>query len=284
MDSPLVSTAWLADHLYDKNLRIVDIRGKVLPATEPPPHYFSHREDYETLHIPNAVFVDWTVDIVEPNSPSNDVLSPDRFATLMGTLGIDSNTSVVIYDDAESMFAARLWWALRYYGHEQVYVLDGGWKKWMAEALPTNNTPAQVEKKVFVPHDNYTLGATADGILAKLESGDMQLVDVRSAKEFAGEASRAKLRGHIPHAINLPRNSMVADDSTLLGKDELIAHFSSLGIMLDAPDTVIYCNSGVSASYGMLAMQVAGAKHVRVYDGSWKEWGNDASKPIVKSE
>lgn len=284
MNSPLVSTSWLADHLNDKNLRIVDIRGKVLPATEPPPHYFSHRDDYTTSHIPNAVFVDWTVDIIEPDSPSNDIASPDRFAALMGILGIDSNTVVVIYDDAQSMFAARLWWGLQYYGHEQVYVLDGGWNKWVAEALPTDSLSPQVEQKTFIPQLNSGLGATAVDIVTKLESGDMQLVDVRSPKEFAGEASRAKLMGHIPHAVNVPRGTMVADDATLLAKDELIAHFSKFGIKLDAPDTVIYCNSGVSASYGMLAMQVAGAKNVRVYDGSWKEWGNDASKPIVKSE
>lgn len=283
-NSPLVSTSWLAEHLHDTNIRIVDIRGKVLPATQPPPHYFSHREDYDMAHIPNAVFVDWTADIIEPDSPSNDIASPERFAAFMGELGIDKDTVVVVYDDAMSMFAARLWWGLQYYGHEQVYVLDGGWTKWIAEDLPTDNLTPQIEKKTFVPQINSSLGATADHIVSKLESGNMQLVDVRSPAEFAGEASRAELMGHIPNAINLPRKTMVANDSTLLPKDDLIAHFSKIGIALDAPETVIYCNSGVSASYGMLAMQVAGAKHIRVYDGSWKEWGNDASKPTVKSE
>jgi len=101
----------LAEHLADANIRIVDIRGKVLPATQPPPHYFSHREDYNMAHIPNAVFVDWTADIIEPDSPSNDIASPERFAAFMGELGIDKDTVVVVYDDAMSMFAARLWWA-----------------------------------------------------------------------------------------------------------------------------------------------------------------------------
>jgi thiosulfate/3-mercaptopyruvate sulfurtransferase len=282
--SPLVSTSWLTNHLTDANLRIVDIRGKVLPATQPPPHYFSHRDDYKISHIPNAVFVDWTADIIEPDSPSNDIALPDRFADLMGTLGIDADTVVVVYDDAASMFAARFWWALQYYGHEQVYVLDGGWSKWTTENLPTNNLLPEIKEKTFIPSINSSLGASADDIVAKLDSGVMQLVDVRSPKEFAGEASRAKLMGHIPNAINLPRKTMVAEDTTLLPKDDLIAHFSNIGIALDAPDTVIYCNSGVSASYGLFAMQVAGAKNVRVYDGSWKEWGNDPSKPIVKSE
>lgn len=284
MNTPLVSTTWLAEHLNDSNLRVIDIRGKVLPATQPPPHYFSHADDYKQSHIPNAVFVDWMVDIIELSSPSNDVALPERFANLMGELGIDSDTIVVVYDDAASMFAARFWWALRYYGHEQVVVLDGGWKKWIAERLPTDASMPQIETKTFIPQANQSLKAVADDIVVTLESGELQLVDVRSPKEFAGEASRAKLMGHIPSAINLPRKTMVADDATLLSKDDLIVHFSDLGISLDAPDTVIYCNSGVSASYGMLAMQVAGATNVRVYDGSWKEWGNDATKPIVKSE
>jgi thiosulfate/3-mercaptopyruvate sulfurtransferase len=284
VNTPLVSTSWLAEHLNDSNLRIIDIRGKVVPATQPPPHYFSHGDDYKESHIPNAVFVDWTVDIIELGSPSNDVSSPERFAGLMGELGIDADTVVVIYDDAASMFAARLWWALQYYGHEQVVILDGGWKKWAAEGLPINALMPQIEKKTFAPQINQSLKATADDILAKLESDNMQLVDVRSPKEFAGQASRAELMGHIPSAINLPRKTMIADNATLLSKDDLIAHFSNLGISLDTPDTVIYCNSGVSASYGMLAMQVAGATNIRVYDGSWKEWGNDASKPIVKSQ
>ena len=139
MASPIVSTEWLSEHLNDENLRIVDIRGNVLPASQPPPHYFSHRNAYDESHIPNAVFVNWMVDIIEPDSPSNDVASPERFAELMGKLGIGNDTTVIAYDDKDSMFASRLWWALRYYGHEKVYVLDGGWKKWVAENRPTNN-------------------------------------------------------------------------------------------------------------------------------------------------
>lgn len=284
MDIPIVSTEWLVQHMDEENLRIVDIRGKVLPATKSPPHYFSHRDAYMASHIPNAVFVDWMVDIVEPGSPSNDVASPKRFSNLMGKLGIDNDTTVIIYDDADSMFAARLWWALQYYRHEKVYVLDGGWKKWTAENHPTTSIMPQVDEKQFQPQVNTSFRATASDILDELDSDKMQLIDVRSPKEFSGEASRARLGGHIPNAINLPRKTMVADDSTILPTSDLKLHFTQLGIALDAPDTVIYCNSGVSASYGMLAMRIAGAKNVRVYDGSWKEWGNDDSKPISKSE
>ncbi len=284
MNKPLVTVKWLAEHLQDDNLRIIDIRGKVLPASQPPPHYFSHYEDYEKSHIPNAVFVNWMIDIIEPNSPSNDVALPSRFAELMGQLGIDKNTTVIIYDDAQSMFAARLWWALQYYGHDNVAVLDGGWNKWITGGYPTDDRKPEIDEKTFTPQINTSLLATADDILSKLESDDLQLIDVRSPKEFIGEASRADRMGHIPSAINLSRKTMVDDDATLYANDTLQQVFIEHNINLDASDTVIYCNSGVSASYGLLAMTVLGAKNVRVYDGSWKEWGNDSSKPITKTE
>ncbi len=280
MYSPLVTTAWLETHLHDVSLRIIDIRGRVLPASQPPPHYFSHRAAYNEAHIPNAVFIDWQVDIVEPDSPSNDIASAARFAELMGRLGIDSATTVVAYDDAASMFAARLWWSLRYYGHAPVYILDGGWHKWIAEGRLTDRYIPQYEQKAFLPRINPKLKASAEDILESIETEALQLIDVRSPPEFAGEASRAQYAGHIPTAINLPRKAMVADDMTLKPVDDLKNGFSNAGIDLDANDTVLYCNSGVSACFGLLALEAAGARHLRIYDGSWKEWGNDAAKPI----
>ena len=279
MESPLVTTAWLEDQLDNAEIRIVELRGKVLPPSEPPPHYFTDRAGYEQAHIPNAVFVDWQVDIVEPGSPSNDVAEPDRFASLMGALGIGNDQTVVIYDNAASMLACRLRWALRYYGHEQVFILDGGWNKWLAEGRPLSADKPQVETGQFVARINPRLKATAADILASLEQGNIQLIDVRSPAEYAGEASRARYGGHIPTAISMPRKTMVADDLTVKPAPELRRRFAESGVALDANDTVIYCNSGVSASFGMLALELAGARNLRLYDGSWKEWGNDAAMP-----
>ena len=284
MDSPLVTGAWLEARLHDASIRIIDIRGKVLPASQPPPHYFTHRAAYDEAHIPNAVFIDWQVDIVEPDSPSNDIASAERFAELMGRLGIDGATTVVIYDDAASMFAARLWWSLRYYGHERVCILDGGWHKWTAEGRPADKGIPRYGRKIFRARIKPALKASAEDILTAIETGALQLIDVRSPQEFAGEASRAKYRGHIPAAVNLPRKTLAADDMTLKPVDDLQNCFSNAGIDLDAADTVLYCNSGVSACFGLLALEVAGARHLRIYDGSWKEWGNDATKPIEKAE
>lgn len=279
MKSPLVATAWLEQRLYDPDIRIVELRGKVLPPTEPPPHYFTDRAGYEAGHIPNAVFVDWQVDIVEPGSPSNDVASPDRFAALMSELSISNDTRVVVYDNAASMFACRLRWCLRYYGHEEVFILDGGWEKWRAEERPISTEIPRLEKADFIPRTNAGLRATEADILAGLDSGAMQLIDVRSPVEYAGGASRARHGGHIPSAISLPRKKMVADDMTLLSPDALRECFAEIGVALDADDTVIYCNSGVSASFGMMALEAAGARGVRLYDGSWKEWGNNPMTP-----
>jgi thiosulfate/3-mercaptopyruvate sulfurtransferase len=134
----LVTTGWLQDHLTDPNLRIVDIRGHVIPASEPLPHYFNHLDDYNKSHIPGAVFVDWVHEITDPADPRHaQIAPPERFSAAMSRAGIGSATFVVTYDDASGMFAARLWWALNYYGHHNVAVLDGGWNKWIAESRPT---------------------------------------------------------------------------------------------------------------------------------------------------
>lgn len=281
MISPLLSTAWLEEHLHDKSLRLVDIRGAVLPPTAPPPHYLSSRADYAAAHIPGAVFVDWLVDIVEPGSPSNDIASPERFGQAMRRLGIDRDSRVVVYDDAASMFAARLRWCLLYYGHDDVQLLDGGWNKWKAEGRPTNAETPPVRQGNFKPAVQPGLRANAQAILSGIGGESMQLLDVRSPAEFRGETSRAQSAGHIPTAINLPAKTMIAADQTLKPAAELQAQFAEAGIDLQAADTVIYCNSGVSASLAMLALEQAGATNLRVYDGSWKEWGNDPATPKI---
>lgn len=274
----LVSTDWLAEHLNDPNLRIVDIRGRVIPADQPLPHYYAHREQYLESHLPGAVFVDWTKDIVDPESKSQDIASPERFAAFMGQLGIDEKTTVVAYDDAGGMFAARLWWALNYYGHPNVTVLDGGWPKWLAEGRPVTGEASVIEPKTFTPRIQESWRKTAADIESREEG--VQLMDVRTPEEFTGKSSRASRKGHIPGALNMPRGALLGPDNTLLPPDQLRLKFENAGIKLDAPEVIVYCNGGVSASYGLLALQKAGVHKAAVYDGSWKDWGNDPSKPI----
>lgn len=277
----LVTTQWLHDHLSDPNLRIVDIRGHVIPASEPLPHYFNHREDYIKSHIPGAVFVDWVHEITDPNDPRHATIAqPDRYEAFASRIGIGPDTFVVAYDDADGMFAARLWWSLNYYGHEQVAVLDGGWNKWTAENRPITDQVPHISPGQFRAHSNPNLHRSGEQILAGLGTSERVLLDVRSEPEFTGKMARAKRKGHIPGAVNLPRPMMVAPDHTLLPPDQLRALFAQHGIDSDSPEIVTYCNGGVSASYGLLALKVAGFENVALYDGSWKEWGNDDSKPI----
>lgn len=270
MHDLIVSTGWLAEHLHDENLRIIDIRGHVLPASQPPPHYFSHHDDYLESHIPNAIFVDWTTDIVEPNSPTYDVANPDRYANLMSRLGIGDDTQVIVYDDANGMFAARFWWTMQYYGHQAVAVLDGGWQDWLAHDYPITNIIPDITPSKFMPKINSELIASRQ----QIEAGVSHLLDVRSPAEFSGTASRAKRKGHIPHAENASRKLFFSDTGKLKSVDMLQEIFAERGITQSSDDVVIYCNSGVSASYGLLALRVAGVDTGRVYDSSWKEWGN----------
>jgi len=277
----LVSTAWLAEHLSAPDLRVVDIRGHVLPATEPPPHYFNHYADYLVSHIPNAVFIDWVHEITDPADPRHaQIAPPERFAAAMQRAGIGDQTFVVAYDDAGGMFAARLWWALNYYGHPQVAVLDGGWQRWIAESRPVSAELPHVAPTVFTARPDPNWYRDGAQVLAALHA-QARLVDMRSPEEFRGEASRAARKGHIPRAVNQPRRDLLAEDGTLLPPEALREKFAALGITDESNEVIFYCNAGVSASFGLLALRAAGIQApAAVYDGSWKDWGNDPEKPI----
>jgi len=278
---PLVTTAWLDDHLTDPNVRIIDIRGHVLPASQPLPHYFNHHDDYLKTHIPGSLFVDWVFEITDPDDPRHaPVAKPERYQAVMQRLGVNADTVVIAYDDAAGMFAARLWWTLHYYGHSQVAVLDGGWPKWIAENRPVTADIPTVTPGNFMAQADQTWRRTGDQVLAALDS-ETRLIDVRSPEEFAGKYARAIRSGHIPGAVNIPRTNLISADGTMLPPEKLRELFAAQGVDSESPEVVVYCNAGVSASYGLLALQMAGLTNGAIYDGSWKDWGNDPSKPIA---
>jgi thiosulfate/3-mercaptopyruvate sulfurtransferase len=259
---------------------IVDIRGHVLPANEPPPHYFNHKSDYDKSHIPGAIFVDWVYKITDPDDPRHaKIAKPERYAVVMRRLGITPATLVVAYDDAAGMFAARLWWSLNYYGHENVVVLDGGWNKWVAEDRSITAEVHEITPSQFVAHPNPAIIRSIDQVAGKINT-DTRLVDVRTPQEFNGLFARAVRKGHIPGAVNFPRADMLTSEGTMLPADELRQRFSQIGIDESTPEVICYCNGGVSASYGLLALRVTGLNTGAVYDGSWKEWGNDEPRPL----
>src|ERR687889_1558810 len=177
---PLVTTDWLAAHLVDEKVRVVDIRGYVkkkdLGGGRQEAEYLAARDEYDKAHLPGAVYVDWTRDITDPDDPvPAQVAPPGRFAALVGSLGIGDDAHVVAYDHAGGQFATRLWWALTYYGHDSVFVLDGGWRKWAAEDRPTTAEVPEPESAVFTPEPRSGWGAGAQGPLAPSEGGALVL-------------------------------------------------------------------------------------------------------------
>jgi thiosulfate/3-mercaptopyruvate sulfurtransferase len=285
-EGPLVSTEWLAAHIDHPQLRVVDMRGKVLPPTEPKPHYFARREDYLAGHIPGAVYIDWTKDIVDLDDPVLvQVAPPEKIARVLGALGIGDDTVVVAYDDWYSMYAGRLLWVLRYYGFERARILNGGLLRWLADGRPLSAELPAYPPATFTPRPQPHLRRDADQVLAAL-GGDTLLIDARGPKEYRGEESRAARGGHIPGAVNVFYQTLVSgDDHTYASPEELRARFAAAGVELDSlgeREVVAYCNGGVSATPAALAFEIATGKRAALYDGSWNEWGNDESKPLER--
>ncbi len=288
-EGPLVSTAWLAARLGAPGLRVVDVRGKVLPPGNEP-RYLPKREEYEASHLPGAVFVDWTRDIVDLADPvPAQIARPGDFARAMGERGIGDDTAVVAYDDYDHIFAGRLAWALRYYGHDAVRVLDGGWARWTAEGRATSHESeaTRVAPATFSARARPSLRRTADQVAAALGKSETLLIDARPADQYTGAKSAAARGGHIPGAVNVPYARLVdAKTGTFLPRDELARVFAAAGVDVARlpAEVVVYCNGGVSCTVPMHALQLLGREDVAVYDGSWNEWGNDASRPARAGE
>jgi thiosulfate/3-mercaptopyruvate sulfurtransferase len=283
----VVSTAWLAERVAEQGLqhelRIVDIRGKVLPPGHFP-RYLSKRGDYDAAHVPGAVFVDWTRDIVDLDDPVPvQVARPVAFAAQMAELGVGDATAVVAYDDYDHAFAGRLAWALRYYGHEAVRVLDGGWTRWLAEGRPTTPEVPAPERARFTARARPALHRTADEVERSLGDPDVLLIDARPPEQYVGTASAAARGGHIPGARNVPYARLVdATTGQFLPTGAMARVFWDAGVdVAKLPkDVVVYCNGGVTCSVPLSALRMLGRDEVAVFDGSWNEWGNDVSRPV----
>ncbi|MFN8537777.1 MAG: sulfurtransferase [Thermomicrobiales bacterium] len=281
----LVETAWLAAHLGHPELRIIDIRGEVksFPTEDGKRRveYSAARGDYDAGHIPGAQFVDWTKDIVDLDDPiPAQIAPPDRFAAAMAAIGVGDESAVVIYDNQGRAFSTRLWWALTYYGHERVAILNGGWAKWAAEGRPTTaevQTPAA--GAIFTPKAGRLGRKTGQEVLEHVELRDAVIVDALRREQYTGEEPRGgEASGHIPGALNLPYLSLYQPDDTWKSDEELRATISEAGLDDDGRPVVAYCGGGVSATAVLFALDRLG-RHGHNYDGSWNEWGNNPHFP-----
>ena len=281
----LVETSWLAEHLDDPQIRIVDMRGYVRTVERngvQDAEYVGAREEYEQGHIPGAVYIDWSSDIIDPNdSVEAQIAPPERFAEIMGRLGIGDEHLVVAYDaHPASQFATRLWWALNYYGHQDVVVLNGGLNKWRRENHPLDTAIPAYPPATFTPVAQPQLRATAEDVLSFIGQKDVTLVDARERGQYTGELVRGHGRpGHIPTALSLPREEVIDPATgTFRSNEELAQVFSSSGVMPDQR-VVAYCNGGVAATTLLFSLAMLDYPNLPNYDGSWNEWGKREDLP-----
>ena len=273
---PFVTTEWLAAHLGDPSVAIVDASWYLPTAGRDP------RAEYAEAHIPGAVFFD--VDgIADTTSGLPHMLpAPEQFAAAVGAMGISEKQRIVIYDGAGLFSAPRVRWTFRTMGATDVCLLAGGLPKWRQENRPLESGVAAPAPATFVP--KFDAGAVVDlaTMRSLVESGDCQIVDARPAARFHAQAPepRAGMRsGHMPGAKSAPADTLVAEGA-LKDPDTLRTQFAAAGIDLDKP-IVTSCGSGVTAATLLTALERAGAKNVTLYDGSWSEWGSLQDTPVV---
>lgn len=289
----LVTPAWLADHLDDPDLVVVDLRWDESGLG---------RSRYERGHIPGARFLDWATDLVDPDHPLAFMLAPpERFAARLTRCGISDGTVVVAYSDAGHSGPFRLWWGCNVYGHhDQVRILDGGLEAWVVEGRPLSQGLPHAGRGTWTPRAGGDEVATASDLEAARDDTRTVVLDSREPNKFRGETvwfetgeipadsdgvahtPRGDLRaGHVPWARSVPWRELYGEDLTMRSADELRALFARAGAS-PGGRAIAYCGVGISASALVYALKRAGIEDATLYDAGWDEWGRDAALPVAR--
>jgi thiosulfate/3-mercaptopyruvate sulfurtransferase len=271
----LVETDWVAEHLDDDSIRIVEVDEN--PAL------------YAEAHIPGAIGFDWQTDLQD--QVKRDFLGPEEFGELFGSRGISNDHTIVLYGDRNNWFAAYTYWYLKYYGHDKVLLVNGPREKWISEGRETSSEVPSYEPATFSaqPGDD-AIRAKRDEVLAALDTST-KLVDVRSPQEYSGELiamtgyeqEGAQRGGHIPGAASIPWAQAVTPEGTFKSRDELEELYGGKGVLSGDP-IIAYCRIGERSAHSWFVLhELLGRDDVKNYDGSWTEWGNLVNVPIEKN-
>ena len=276
----LISTPELAPHLDDPNWAIFDCRFSLADPER-------GRNDYLISHIPGALYAhleeDLSGSIVRGITGRHPLPTIDALSAQFAEWGIDQRVQVVVYDDSGGTMAARLWWLLRWLGHEAVAVLDGGWPKWQREGREVREGLAIRPSRRFVPHPRSELLITTEEIEAALPTRAVKLFDSRTEDRYRGQNETIDpIAGHIPGASSAPYPDNLNPDGTLRSAEELRLRFAVLLRGTPADQTAFYCGSGVTAAQNILALKHVGLGDAKLYAGSWSEWITDSKRPIAK--
>jgi thiosulfate/3-mercaptopyruvate sulfurtransferase len=278
MSNDIVSTQWLADHLGSPDIAIIDASWHLPTAKR------DAKAEFAEAHIPGAQFFDID-ELSDTTSPLPHMLpSPEKFSSRMRKMGIGDGKRVIAYDSVGLFSAARAWWMFKVFGHEDVAVLDGGLRKWLAEGRPTQDGPAQKpQERHFTARARPMMVKDYEDVAAALKSGSAQIADARSGTRFRGEEAepRPGLRaGHMPGARNVHYASLLNADGTLKPPAEIEAVFKAAGVDVTKP-IITSCGSGVTAAILTLGLTLIGARNHALYDGSWTEWGSNPASEVV---